>query len=204
MNPRYTEHDRKSREGERCMEKKGAVFSFSSIVIMTIVIILLAVGVNSGYYLVNSWRANAVKSQADEIDRALVSYAKHHKGVQDKGMYYNDDDSKLIYSKTQDYPLYLDSFGQISERNQGSAASDDYGIMDAKIEFCKENEEPQSNLYKFKYTPRDRSGNVITVSSPNPAAYYTLEVYYRNEKGDIIRYVSPGSYENIKDNEKPL
>lgn len=191
-------------DGGDVVKKKGAVISFSVIAVMAICITLLFVGVSTGYYLVNSWRANAIMAQADEIDKALVSYARHHKGVHDNGMHYDSAQAKLVYTREQDYPLYLDDFGEIAEKANGSSEEEYHGFLSTKIKFCKEGEDPRYNLYKFKYTPLDGNGQEITVTSSSPIVYYNLEVFYKNEKGDIIRYVSPGSYENIKDNEKPL
>lgn len=186
------------------MKKSGAIFTFSHIIILAICMILLFAGVSAGYYIVNSWRANAVRAQADEIDKALVEYSKTHKGIQDKGIHYDSFKSKVVYTKKQDYPLYLDDLGQIAEKSSGTSAKENVGFINSNVEFCKNGEDPRVNLYKFKYTPLDINGNEITVSSSEPVTYYNLEVFYKNEKGDIIRYVSPGSYEKIKDNEKKL
>ena len=195
----YTEPSK----GARSVKKRGFLLSFSTIVVVAIFTCLFGAGIAGGYYAVNSWRGNQVKTQADVIDSALLNYATYHKGIRDSSIK-SDTNSGLAYTKSQDYPLYLDNIGQISEKSGGSKLTQDSGFFDSRIQFCAVDENPQQNLYKFKYTALDENGSKITVSSNKPAAYYTLEVYYKNGKGDVIRYVSPRSYENIKDNAKQL
>lgn len=177
------------------MRKRGAVLIFSNIVAFAIFAMLTSFGMYTGYYTINAWKAGKVKAQADEIDRSLFHYAQYHKGVKDNTIVYDEAKSKLKYRSSQDYPLAIDSFSQISEKGAGTGTQEFFNFG---IEFCKSGENAKDNPYKFKYTPLDGNGGTVNAGSDDPIAFYNLEVYYKNGMGELIRYVSPRSYETVK------
>lgn len=179
------------------MKKQGAFLLFGHTVGLAILtFFVLWFGLSGFYMLFNLFRAAEVKDQADQLDRSLFQYAVYHKGIRDGTLSFNDEQFRLNYRPARDYPLKVEDFGEITDKDGSQTFS---GFFDAKIRFCKSSDSAEDHPYKFKYTPLDEHGNTVSVGSTKVIAYYTLEVYYKNALGELTRYVSPRSYENIKD-----
>ena len=182
------------------LRRRGVILSFEMAIVAVLVVILAGIGIGLGSYSVNEYRAYVARTQASTIDTKLLAYAKAH-ATADTGTIKKDGHTNyaLNYEQKLVYPLVLDNMGVLGEESKGSVNKGFLGYFDPTIEFT---DSPQSNFYKFHYIPLDDNGNVVSVSSSTPVTHYTLEVYIKSGRGEVMRYASPRSYEHLPDDAK--
>lgn len=186
------------------MKHKGVLLSAQAIFVVMIIIIIMTAGAGAGYYTINNWRTCIADTQAEIIDKKLTNYVAAHRTVPTKSVGTSTTNLNINFHAGRDYPLFISEVGVI-EDNSGQKGL--LGYFNQSINFIKYGENPQlsNNLYKFHYIPLDENGNeIITLAGKERVAFYTIEYYTKNGFGEVIRHVSPRSYDNLSDKEKSI
>lgn len=186
------------------MKRKGFLLSAQFVFVVMVIMIIMTAGAGAGYYAINNWRTRIADTQAEIIDKKLTSYVAAHQTVPTKSVGTSNTNLNINFHAGRDYPFFIGEVG-IIEDNSGQKGL--LGYFNQSINFIKHGENPQisSNLYKFHYIPLDENGNEITAqASKEHVAFYTIEYYTKNGFGEVIRHVSPRSYDNLSDKEKSI
>lgn len=186
------------------MKSNGFLLSVQNVAMLLILVVLIGATGGTGYYMYTNSRNENIKVQAHTLDKALVAYARNHKGIDREELKTSivTNNYGAVYQQRQDFPLKLTSKGAMYNNTSMVDSGEDFGYILRKIEFFDGTEaafrtKPENHLYQFFYQPLDEYGNVLKNSSRRPAAFYKLMVYIKTFGGGVTLYESPGSYTQL-------
>lgn len=186
------------------MKRYGFLLSIQNVAMLLILVVMIGATGGTGYYMYTNSRNENIKIQAHTLDKALVAYARKHKGIDREKLKASvvTNNYGAVYQQRQDFPLRLTSKGAVYNNTSDLDSGDDFGYILRKIEFFEGTEaafktKPENHLYKFFYQPLDEYGNVLEKTSERPAAFYKLLVYIKSFQGGVTLYESPGSYNKL-------
>lgn len=98
--------------------KTHGVLLYYPLTYIIMAMVMLSGGIVSGYYVVESYKCDALRHQCDLIDRSLNIYAKMHKAVLLNSINLNQEKNTIDYMSTKVYPNSLDEL-EIIQDEQG-------------------------------------------------------------------------------------
>ena len=186
------------------MKYNGFLLSIQNVAMLLILVIMIVATGGTGYYMYTNSRNENIKAQAHTIDKALIAYARKHKGIDREKLKTSivTNNYGPVYQQRFDFPLKLSSHGALYNNTTNMDGGEDFGFILRKIVFFDGTEaafktKPENHLYQFYYQPLDEYGNVLGSTAERPAAFYRLMVYIKTFQGGVYLYESPGSYSQL-------
>ena len=96
---------------------KGSLMA-NVIIYLLVLAFLILCGTYFGNSLFNNYRIGQIQREAVLLDNALAKYSSNHIGVNENTIGLNEEENKIVYRKTNLYPISLSELGRIrSEDN---------------------------------------------------------------------------------------